>query len=143
MKVSEWKTALIDIDRASEFVGDDVDQFSKLVDLGENCEFLTVHIPTGMDSAQIIPYVQRGEKITRATDFFHPGSEAVVGEVPFPVHFFHDQSADTDVVQATIATTGGLSITFRIGGYQYIRIKANANQDPDVELEVRGFNRES
>jgi len=141
MKVSEWKTALIDIDRASEFVGDDVDQYSKIVDLDENYEFLTVHVPTGMDSATLTPYVQKGEKVTRAAGYFTPGSPAVVGDIPFPVHFFNDISADTDVIQSTIASTGGISITFRIGGYQYIRIKASANQDPDVELSVRGFNR--
>lgn len=139
MKVSGWKTALIDIDRAEEFVGDDVDQYSQIVDLGENYEFLTVKMPTGMDSGAVTVYVQENEKVTKALDASGP---AVVGDIPVPVHFFHDIDADTDVIQSSIATEGGISLTFYLGAYQYIRVRVGAAQDPDVELKVRGFNRE-
>ena len=137
MRVSGWKTALVDIDRDEEFVGDDVDQFSQIADLGENYEFITVDMPA-IDNATITPYVQMDKKVTKALDASGP---AIVGTIPKPVHFFGDSDADTDVIQSTIATTGLISITFRIGGYQYIRIKLGANQDPDVPIQVQGFNR--
>jgi len=137
MKRSASKTALIDIDRASEFVGDIVDQYSQIVDLGENYEFLTVQLPT-IDSASITPYVQEEQKITKALDASGP---AVVGTIPVPVHFFHDNNADTDVIQSTVASTGLISITFRIGGYQYIRLLAGATQTADGSVKCWGFNR--
>ena len=67
MKVSAWKTALIDIDRATEFTGDDVDRYSKLVDLKENYEFLTVRLPALSASAIISVYVQEGEAVSERT----------------------------------------------------------------------------
>jgi hypothetical protein len=120
-----WKSALIDIDRSTEFTGDDVDRYSKLVDLGMPFEFLTVIIPT-ITSAQITPYIQR----TPSED-----------EVPVPVHFWNDSDADTDVVQSTVAGTGGLAVTFNIGGAQYVRLHSGANQIADRTLYARGFNR--
>ena len=126
MKVSAWKTALIDIDRATEFSGDDVDQYSKLVDLKEYYEFLTVKLPT-ITSSTISVYGQETE---------------AVDEVPVPVHFWHDNNADTNIEQATVAAATALILTFRIGGLEFIRIKAGTNQTADRSIKVRGFNRE-
>lgn len=120
-----WKPCLIDIDRASEFTGDDVDRYSELIDLGMPCEFITVIIPT-MVSAQITPYIQR---------------DGNVASVPVPVHFWNDISADTDVVQSTVADTGGIAITFNIGGAQFFRLYSSANQTVDETFYIRGFNR--
>jgi hypothetical protein len=41
-----WITALVDIDRDTEFTGDDVDQYSKMVDLGAEFANVLVTIPT-------------------------------------------------------------------------------------------------
>lgn len=128
MLSSGWKTCLIDIDRASEFTGDDVDQYSELVDLGHNYKYLTVLIPSSMDSATVTPYL------------CHSGNEAAAeAEVPYPMHFWNDNDADTNIAQATVASTGGLYVTFWIGGAQYLRLKASADQDPDVTFYVLGF----
>ncbi len=121
----KWQEALIDIDRAAEFSGDDVDQFTKLVNLDMPFEFLTVLVPA-VDSGAITPYVQK---------------EPAVDTVPVPVHFFHDNNADTDVVQSTVADTGSKAITFNIGGNQFVRLKVAADQSADRSLQVRGFNR--
>lgn len=124
MKVSAWKTALIDVDRATEFTGDDKEQYSELVDLKENCEFLTVRLPA-LDNATINPVVQEGEG---------------VDEVPVPVHAL-DADATGSFLHATSAGTTAKSVTFWIGGYQFIRIKAGATQASDRSIKVRGFNR--
>lgn len=126
MKCSKWFTATIDIDRATEFTGDDVDQYSKLVDLLENYEFLTVHFDSAITSATLTPVVQVG-----------PG----VDEVPVPVHVL-DDDATGSFAHATTAGTTQVSVTFRIGGYQYVRLKTGANQAADETFKVRGFNRE-
>lgn len=126
MKVSAWKTALIDIDRDTEFTGDDVDMYSKLVDLLENYEFLTVKLPALDASAIISVYVQEGE---------------AVSEVPVIVHVL-DDDATGSFAHSTSSGAGSISVTFRIGGYQYVRIHASANQSADRSIQVRGFNRE-
>lgn len=122
---SSWEAATIDIDRATEFSGDDVDRYSSVVDLGDNYEFATVFIPT-ITSAQITPYLQR---------------EADVDLVPAVSHFFHDIDADTNVVQSTVAGTGGIVVTFNIGGSRYFRLHSGANQAADRTFYCRGFNR--
>ncbi len=121
---SAWFTATIDIDRATEFSGDDVDQFSSLVDLGANYEFVTVIIPT-ITSATTAPYVQRDNSIA---------------SVPIIVHAL-DDDATGSFAHATSAATTTNVCTFRIGGIQYLRIKCAANQGADKTLYVRGFNR--
>jgi len=125
MITSGWKSCTIDIDRSAEFTGDDVDQYSGLLDLGQNYKYATVFIPSGMDSATVTPYVQR----TQNKD-----------DVPYAMHFWNDNDADTNIAQATVASTGGLYVTFWIGGAQYLRLKASENQDPDVVFYVMGFN---
>ncbi|KKN42167.1 hypothetical protein LCGC14_0715860 [marine sediment metagenome] len=120
-----WIEALVDVDRALEFSGDVIDEYSKLVDLKGNYEFLTVKLPT-ITSSTISVYGQETE---------------AVSEVPVPVHFWGDSDADTNVEQATVAATTALILTFRIGALQYIRIRANSTQAADISVKVRGFNR--
>ncbi len=126
------KDAVINITRVTEFTGDDVDQYSKVVDLEGAFEFLAVYVPT-IDSATITPYVQRDSHIDTAV--------VANGTVPVPTHFFHDNDADTDIAQATVASTGGYFIVFNIGGEQFVRIKASQNQTANRTFSVRGFNR--
>ncbi len=126
MKVSAWKTATIDIDRDSEFTGDDVDQFSSLVDLGEAYEFATVHFDSVIDSSTLAPWVQK---------------TAEIDEVPVVKHTL-DDDATGSFEHATTAAVTQISVTFRIGGYQYLRLRAGSNQAQDETFSVRGFNRE-
>lgn len=122
--VSRWVSALIDIDRATEFTGDDVDRYSKLIDLEDNYKYVTVFIPT-IDSAQVTPYLQRNDSIET---------------VPVVCHFWNDADADTNVVQSTIAGTGGIVITYFIGNCQYLRLYTSANMTADRTFYVRGHN---
>ena len=124
MRASGWITATIDIDRDTEFTGDDVDQFSSLVDLGDNFEFVTVHFDSVITSSTINPWVQK----TRALD-----------EVPVVKHVL-DDDATGSFAHATSAAVTQVSVTFRIGGYQYLRIRAGTNQSADETFSVRGFN---
>lgn len=132
MLPGSWKNALIDIDRSTEFTGDDVDRYSQVVDLGGAFEYLAVFIPT-IDSAQITPYVQRDSHVDKVTN--------ANGTVPVPVHFFNDSDADTDVVQSTVAGTGGIFVVFHIGSAQFVRIHSGANQTADRTFVIRGYNR--
>jgi len=125
MKFGAWKTATIDIDRASEFTGDDVDQFSDVVDLGEDYEFVTVHCDSVITSATLNPWVQKG---------------AAIDEVPVIKHVL-DDDATGSFAHATTAAVTQVSVTFRIGGYQFLRIRAGAAQGADETFSVRGFNR--
>ena len=124
MRASGWITATIDIDRDTEFTGDDVDQFSSLVDLGDNFEFVTVHFDSVITSSTINPWVQK----TKALD-----------EVPVVKHVL-DDDATGSFAHATSAAVTQVSVTFRIGGYQYLRIRAGTNQSADETFSVRGFN---
>jgi hypothetical protein len=126
MYASEWKTATLDYDRvATEFVGDDVDRFTDLVDLGDNYEFLTVFIPTLSAQATIMPYVQRDE---------------LIATVPVAVHAF-DADATGTFAHATSSGAGGIVATFRIGGTRYFRLYAGADQTANRVFYCRGFNR--
>jgi len=126
MIASRWHEALVDIDRSTEFTGDDVDRYSKLVDLGADFEFITVIMPTLESTTQVTPYIQK----TQDED-----------DIPVPVYFFHDNDADTDIIQSSVAATGGYALTFRIGGAQFVRLYCGTNQTVDRTFYVRGFNR--
>ena len=124
MFASEWKTVLMDINRASEFTGDDVDRYSELCDLGDNYEFATVFIPT-IDSAGIAVVVQRDD------------SKA---SVPVIVHMFDADAAGSFQHITTAATTTNV-VTYRIGGVRYLRLfSSGVNQTADRTFYVRGFN---
>lgn len=121
-----WKTATLDYDRTDlEFTGDDVDQFSDLVDLGGDYEFITVHFDGVIDSGTLNPWVQKGAEIS---------------EVPVIKHIL-DADATGSFAHATTAAVTQVSVTFQIGGYQYLRLRTGGNQTADRTFSVRGFNR--
>lgn len=121
--IGEWIAGVIDIDRASEFSGDDVDRFSEVIDLGADYMAVVIEIPT-IDSATVSIHVMRDSTVTT---------------VPKEVHY--TKSDDTTAHWTTTAGTGLLSITLFIGGYQYIRIHTSANQTADRTFYCRGVSR--
>jgi len=127
MFCSDWKTATIDIDRGGEFSGDDVDQFSSLVDLGDNYENVLVMCDSAITSATLAPWVQK-------TD--------AVDEVPVVVHAL-DDDATGSFAHATTAGTTQIAVVFRIGAIRYLRIRTGGNQAADETFSVRGFNGQS
>jgi len=127
MFCSDWKTATIDIDRAGEFTGDDVDQFSSLVDLGGIYENVLVMCDSAITSATLAPWVQKTDS---------------VAEVPVVVHAL-DDDATGSFAHATTAGTTQIAIIFRIGAIRYLRVRAGANQAADETFSVRGFNGQS
>jgi len=126
MQSSDWITVTLDYDRsATEFVGDDVDRFTDLVDLGAEYENILVFIPT-IDSSVVTPYIQRDS------------SEATV---PVAMHIL-DDDATGSFAHATTASTGGIVVIFRIGAARYLRLYTGSNQTADRTFYVRGFNRQ-
>jgi hypothetical protein len=117
----KWKDALVDIDRAVEFSGDDVDQYSKLVDLGGDFNKVLVTIPTITESVVGIAVQETNNP----------------AEVPVIVNIL-DRDATGHFAQATTAGTAGMNIVFDIGGAQFIRIKCGSNQAADRTFRVRG-----
>lgn len=126
MLASGWKTCLVDIDRATEFSGDDKTKFSKLIDLDDNFEFITVIMPALESTTAVTPYIQM---------------DAAIASVPVPMYFFHNIDLDTDVIQSSVGATGGYALTFRVGGVQHLRIHCGTTQTDDRTFYVRGFNR--
>jgi len=124
MYASDWETATIDIDRSTEFTGDDVDRFSDLIDLEDDYEYLTVFIPT-LDAAVVSVYVQR---------------DSAIATVPVILHYF-DSDATGSFAHATSSGTGGIVITYRLGGCRYFRLHCGANQTADRTFYARGYNR--
>ena len=125
MIAGAWRTATIDIDRATEFTGDDVDQFSDLIDLGKDFEYILVLCNSVITSATLAPWVQK----TSAKD-----------EVPVVVHAL-DDDATGSFAHATTAAVTQVAVIFHIGAIQYLRLRAGANQAADETFSVRGFSR--
>jgi len=121
----EWKSCLIDIDRSSEFTGDDVDQYSKLIDLGRVYEKIVIFVPT-IDSSALNLYVQRDASSATVPVIVHHGQ--VTGATP----------AWGTAAWSTTAGTGGYVIMVNCVCAQYIRIRAVANQAADRTLYVMG-----
>ncbi len=117
----DWKTALVDIDRATEFSGDDVDQYSKLVDLGGDFGNVRVILPA-ITSSTVGIMIQEGPN---------------PAEVPMPLYIL-DDDATGNFLSATTAATTAMVIKFCIGGVRYIRVKCGSNQSADVSFKVRG-----
>jgi len=117
-----WKTALVDIDRAVEFSGDDVDRFSKLVDLGKGFKDVLVLIPALNASAVVSVYVQKGSG---------------VDEVPVALAIL-DDDATGHFAHATTSGAGSIAIIFHIGGAEFIRIYCGADQVADRSFSVMG-----
>jgi hypothetical protein len=122
MKASGFKDCLIDIDRASEFSGDDVDRYSALIDLGMMCNKLVINAPT-MTSATISVYVQEGSAVDTVPDAVHRSA-------------FAD---DATAAWATTAGTGEFQITCDIGLARYVRLYSGANQAADRTFRICGI----
>tara|TARA_R100000501_G_C2562577_1_gene72624 strand:- start:153 stop:545 length:393 start_codon:yes stop_codon:yes gene_type:complete len=124
--VGSPKTATVDIDRDSEFTGDDVDQFSSLVDLGREYDKLIITLPTLTSSAVNI-YVQ---------------NNALAATVPTALHHgwaTGDAATWLTAAWQITAGTGGLTIVCGcLGGARYIRIRCTSNQGSDRAITVRG-----
>ena len=117
-----WQLALIDIDRAGEFAGDDVDRYSGLVDLGHHASGVMIHVPT-ITSAAVSILAQR---------------DSSTATVPVGVHY-RQSSDNATALWATTASTGGFIIYAPLGGVRYIRIAtAAANQVADRAFYVIG-----
>lgn len=117
-----WQTALIDINRNTEFSGDDVDQYSKLVDLGRESSGVVIELPA-FSSSTISIYGQEGSTVVT---------------VPFIIHRLRD-NAQTSEAWTTTASTGSLFIHCNVlGAIRYIRIRANTNQAADRLIRVLG-----
>ena len=120
--VSDIETATIDIDRDTEFAGDDVDRYSSLVDLGGECSTLAIWLPA-IDSAAISIYAQR---------------DGEVDTVPVPIHY-RQSSDNATAAWATTASTGGLCIVCPLmGAVRYLRLYSGANQTADRAIPVQG-----
>jgi hypothetical protein len=133
MFASDWKTATLVYDRADlEFTGDDVDQFSDVVDLGEGYESLGVFIPTLSAEGTVSVYAQRDPQIDKTT----PAN----GTVPTVVHIL-DDDATGSFLHATSSGPGDIFVIYRIGGARYVRIRVNANQTANRLWQIKGFDR--
>jgi len=117
-----WQLALIDIDRAGEFVGDDVDRYSGLVDLGHHASGVMIQVPE-ITSAAVSLLAQR---------------DGLIATVPVGV-YYRKTSDDATALWATTAGTGGFIIYAPLGGIRYIRVATAAvNQTADRSFYVIG-----
>lgn len=122
-KYGGFKDCLIDIDRASEFTGDDVDRYSKLIDLGFMCDGVTIVAPT-ITSATISVYVQEG---------------GLIATIPKVLHYKRTADETTSAEWKTTAGTGASSIYCNgIGGFRFIRLYSSADQTSDRTFRVCG-----
>jgi hypothetical protein len=58
----------------------------------------------------------------------------------YPVHSWNDADADGTVLVATTAGTGGIAVTFPLGGFRYVKILSGAAQADGDTFYLRGFN---
>jgi hypothetical protein len=113
-KHGAWQTVLIDISEDT--------QLSAECDLGYDFTHILVLVPT-ITSAGLSVRVAKGS-----------------GGTYYPVYDFLDVSADTDVLQATLAETTSKAIVFKIGSARYIKLYADAEQTTtDKTFYVKGF----
>lgn len=105
----------IDIDRSTEFTGDDIDRYSNLVDLGHLYSRVLIFIPALDASGVVSLYIQRDQN---------------VATVPVQLQAF-DDDATGHFVHATSSGAGGIAIIFEIGAIQYFRIHVAADQAAD------------
>ena len=122
MIAGPWKKALVDIDRATEFTGDDVDRFTGLVDLGRDYKTLVACVPALDSSASVRVYGQR---------------DAAIATAPHPVVRLKHE-ATGHVAQVTTSGSGDFEVSFDIGGLQFVRLYLSANQGADRSIWVRG-----
>jgi len=120
----KWTSALVDIDRATEFTGDDVDRYSELVDLGANFDKVLVILPA-LTSAVVSLYIQKD------------GNEDTI---PVQLQAL-DDDATGHFAHATTAGTGAIAVLFKlVGGIQYLRVHCGDNQAADRTFWLRGSN---
>jgi len=118
----EWQSTIIDIDRASEFTGDNAVRFSGLVNLGHEFENVLVYIPALDASGVVSIYLQRdGDEDT----------------VPKQVMIM-DDDATGHFVHGTSSGAGDFYITFHPGAAQHLRIHVAADQAADRTFYVKG-----
>lgn len=113
--------ALIDISRSEEFTGDDVDQFSKVFDLGGMFSKIQVFLPA-LTSGVVSPFIQWSKELD---------------EVPLQDQTL-DKNATGHFANASTTTEGSIVMTFDVGAMQYGRIKVAGNQAADRNIYVRG-----
>lgn len=123
---SQWFSVLLDYDRASEFTGDDVNQYSAVCDLGGAYEFVTVICPI-MDSGDVTIYIQKTVAIT---------------EIPALMHVLDYDATGSLVQTSATVSTAAIALTFAIGGAQYFRLRTSGDQDQNITYYARGFNRD-
>jgi hypothetical protein len=121
-RYGEVQTILLDIDRAAEFSGDDVDQYSKLCSLGGVFSNVLLYIPT-ITEAAISLAVQR---------------DASIATVPVALNIL-DDDATGHFAHATTAGTAAMAIVFHVGAAEFFRVKAGANQAADRTFYAIGF----
>ena len=118
----EWLPVLMDIDLVAEFVGEDIDRTSALVDLGFEAGGVMIFVPT-IDNATIGLLVQRNSAITT---------------VPVALHYMKFAD-DSTAAWVTTASTGGFMIHIPcLGGIQYFRILTGADQTADRTFYCKG-----
>lgn len=122
MIYSERQSALVDIDRATEFVGDDVDQYSSLIKFDKPYEKFVIEIPT-IDNSTVTFYAQQND---------------VISTVPLPLHY-RQASDNATALWATTAGTGGLRMVIDAGLAQFVRIRTASNQTADRTFYVTGL----
>lgn len=113
---------LIDVDRAEEFTGDDVDRFSELVDLEGYFSKVLVFIPA-LDASGIVSlYLQKDKEVTTVP------SQLQAFDADGTGHFAH----------ATSSGAGGVSIVFNTGAIRWLRVHVSENQAADRTFYLRG-----
>ena len=124
MYQSQWLNATIDIDRSTQFAGDDVDRYTSIVDLGSDYESLVIIVPALDAASTIAVFVQE---------------LAAVATVPIALHAKRDADETTSAQWLTTSGAGSFAITCNaLGCFRYIRIKTSANQAADRTFRVRG-----
>lgn len=128
MKAKEgigWQAALVDINRATEFAGDDVDRFSALIDLGRECSGVVIDIPALSASAAVSVYGQRDGEVDTV-----------------PKQVYHIMPDDGTVeAWATAVDAGGYVVHCPVlGAVRYIRLHCSTNQAADRTFYVLGTN---
>ena len=118
-----FKQALVDIDRPIEFTGDDVDQYSKLVDLGGVFSEVLVYIPALDALAAVSLMIQR---------------DGLIVTVPSPLHIMDSDATGSFLHATTAATTDFKAILFHVGAVQFLRVYCDAAQVADRTFYVRG-----
>lgn len=119
---TEWQSVKI-YTRSSEFVGDDVDRFSQLADLGGDTNAVGVFIPR-IETAAVYVYVQ---------------NDSGIDTVPVKV-YYHRETDGKEVDWCVKSGTGNYyKVCKELGGIRYLRLYASANQTATRTFKVAGM----